>query len=301
MQVSTKVFNDKALANFADTSKKIQDTQSRISSGKNLLRASDDPVAAANISVAKDKLKDLSQFDKNIDKATGRLEICEISMTEMQNICTRIYELSLMSANDTYNATDRQTVKAEILSLKEMMIALANTKDMNGDAIFAGYKSNIIPFVADESGTVAFNGSQGTSMVQISETQKTATSINGSDAFMRVPTDNGYKDIFSIVDDLTQALDANTVNKTAVNDIQDATDHFGIKMTEIGSLINISDQQKSVIEKRIQGVTEDLSKMEDADLAQLVSTLQDLLLTRDASQQSFALIGQKSLFDYIRM
>jgi flagellar hook-associated protein 3 FlgL len=301
MQVSTKVFNDKALANFADTSQKIQDTQSRISSGKNLLRASDDPVAAANISVAKDKLKDLSQFDKNIDKATGRLELCEISMTEMQNICTRIYELSLMSANDTYNATDRQTVKAEILSLKEMMIALANTKDMNGDAIFAGYKSNIIPFVADESGTVAFNGSQGTSMVQISETQKTATSINGSDAFMRVPTDNGYKDIFSIVDDLTQALDANTVNKTAVNDIQDATDHFGIKMTEIGSLINISDQQKSVIEKRIQGVTEDLSKMEDADLAQLVSTLQDLLLTRDASQQSFALIGQKSLFDYIRM
>jgi flagellar hook-associated protein 3 FlgL len=301
MQVSTKVFNDKALANFADTSQKIQDTQSRISSGKNLLRASDDPVAAANISVAKDKLKDLSQFDKNIDKATGRLELCEISMTEMQNICTRIYELSLMSANDTYNATDRQTVKAEILSLKEMMIALANTKDMNGDAIFAGYKSNIIPFVADESGTVAFNGSQGKSMVQISETQKTATSINGSDAFMRVPTDNGYKDIFSIVDDLTQALDANTVNKTAVNDIQDATDHFGIKMTEIGSLINISDQQKSVIEKRIQGVTEDLSKMEDADLAQLVSTLQDLLLTRDASQQSFALIGQKSLFDYIRM
>ena len=301
MQVSTKVFNDKALANFADTSQKIQDTQSRISSGKNLLRASDDPVAAANISVAKDKLKDLSQFDKNIDKATGRLELCEISMTEMQNICTRIYELSLMSANDTYNATDRQTVKAEILSLKEMMIALANTKDMNGDAIFAGYKSNIIPFVADESGTVAFNGSQGKSMVQISETQKTATSTNGSDAFMRVPTDNGYKDIFSIVDDLTQALDANTVNKTAVNDIQDATDHFGIKMTEIGSLINISDQQKSVIEKRIQGVTEDLSKMEDADLAQLVSTLQDLLLTRDASQQSFALIGQKSLFDYIRM
>jgi flagellar hook-associated protein 3 FlgL len=301
MQVSTKVFNDKALANFADTSQKIQDTQSRISSGKNLLRASDDPVAAANISVAKDKLKDLSQFDKNIDKATGRLELCEISMTEMQNICTRIYELSLMSANDTYNATDRQTVKAEILSLKEMMIALANTKDMNGDAIFAGYKSNIIPFVADESGTVAFNGSQGKSMVQISETQTTATSINGSDAFMRVPTDNGYKDIFSIVDDLTQALDANTVNKTAVNDIQDATDHFGIKMTEIGSLINISDQQKSVIEKRIQGVTEDLSKMEDADLAQLVSTLQDLLLTRDASQQSFALIGQKSLFDYIRM
>ena len=301
MQISTKVFNDQALAKFADTNQNIQETQSRISTGKNLLRASDDPVAAANISVAKDKLKDLAQFEKNVDKATGRLELCEVSITEMQNICTRIYELSLMSANDTYNASDRATVKAEIQSLKEMMIALANTKDMNGDAVFAGYKSNIIPFVADNSGTVAFYGNQGTSMLQISETQKTATTINGSDAFMRISTDNGYRDIFSIVDDITTALDANTVNKTAINDIQDAADHFGIKMTEIGSLINVSDKQKSVIEKRIQAVTEDLSTMEDADLAQLVSTLQNLLLTRDASQQSFALIGQQSLFDYIRM
>ena len=222
MQISTKVFNDQALAKFADTNQNIQETQSRISTGKNLLRASDDPVAAANISVAKDKLKDLSQFEKNIDKATGRLELCEVSITEMQNICTRIYELSLMSANDTYNASDRATVKAEIQSLKEMMIALANTKDMNGDAVFAGYKSNIIPFVADNSGTVAFYGNQGTSMLQISETQKTATTINGSDAFMRISTDNGYRDIFSIVDDITTALDANTVNKTAINDIQDA-------------------------------------------------------------------------------
>jgi flagellar hook-associated protein 3 FlgL len=106
---------------------------------------------------------------------------------------------------------------------------------------------------------------------------------------------------FSIVDDITSALDANTVNKTAINDIQDATDHFGTKMTEIGSLINVSDQQRSVIDKRIQLITEDLSNLEDADLAVLVSTLQNLLLTRDASQQSFALIGQKSLFDYIRM
>lgn len=56
MQISTKVFNDQALAKFADTNQNIQETQSRISTGKNLLRASDDPVAAANISVAKDKL-----------------------------------------------------------------------------------------------------------------------------------------------------------------------------------------------------------------------------------------------------
>jgi flagellar hook-associated protein 3 FlgL len=47
-------------------------------------------------------------------------------------------------------------------------------------------------------------------------------------------------------------------------------------------------------------VTKDISKINDADLAQLVTTLQAQLTNRDAAQQAFAKIGQQSLFDFIR-
>ena len=40
--------------------------------------------------------------------------------------------------------------------------------------------------------------------------------------------------------------------------------------------------------------------MEDADLAELVTELQGMIVSRDAAQRSFVQIGQQSLFDYIR-
>jgi flagellar hook-associated protein 3 FlgL len=40
--------------------------------------------------------------------------------------------------------------------------------------------------------------------------------------------------------------------------------------------------------------------MGDADLAELVTSLQAQLTTLNASQAAFAKIGQQSLFDYIR-
>lgn len=300
MQVSTKVFNDQALARFGEASKEIQNVQARIATGKNLLRASDDPVAAVEISFAKDKQKTLLRFQDNIARVKDRLELTEISMTEMQNILTRIYEITIQAKNDTYSTADREAIRQEILTLKDMMVTLGNTQDSNGDAIFAGYKSDVIPFKENDQGVVQFFGDQGVARLQISETLMAATSINGVDAFMRVNTETGYKDVFSIVDGIIDNMGDISTNTTVIGEIKSSLSHFSNKLTEVGSLINLADLQNDTIEKRHMLVTEDLSELADADLSQLVTTLQSLLLNRDASQQSFALIGQQSLFDYLR-
>jgi flagellar hook-associated protein 3 FlgL len=300
MQVSTKVFNDQALARFGEATKEIQNVQSKIATGKNLLRASDDPVVAVEISFGKDKQRTLLRFQDNIARAKDRLELSEITLTEMQNILTRIYELTIQAKNDTYNTTDREAIRQEIITLKEMMVNLGNAQDSNGDAIFAGYKSNVIPFRKNDQGAVQFYGDQGVTRLQISETLMADTSINGIDTFMRVNTATGYKDVFSIVDSVIENIGDTSMNTNIIGEINASVSHFSNKLTEVGSLINLADLQNDTIEKRRMLMTEDISKLEDADLSQLVSTLQTLLLNRDASQQSFALIGQKSLFDYLR-
>ena len=300
MQVSTKVFNDQALARFGEATKEIQNVQAKIATGKNLLRASEDPVAAVEISFAKDKQKTLLRFQDNIARVKDRLELTEISMTEMQNILTRIYELTIQAKNDTNSTADREAIRQEIINLKDMMVTLVNTQDSNGDAIFAGYKSDVIPFKENDQGVVQFFGDQGVARLQISETLMAATSINGVDAFMRVNTETGYKDVFSIVDGIIDNMEDISTNTTVIGEIKSSLSHFSNKLTEVGSLINLADLQNDTIEKRLMLVTEDLSELAHADLSQLVTTLQSLLLNRDASQQSFALIGQQSLFDYLR-
>ena len=47
-------------------------------------------------------------------------------------------------------------------------------------------------------------------------------------------------------------------------------------------------------------INEDISNLEDADIAKLVTELQAKLVSRNAAQQSFIKIAQDNLFNYIR-
>ena len=69
MQVSTKLFNNQQVRQFGKLTEDIQKKQEQIASGKAILRASDDPVAAAALSAAKSRKELLSRFEENAYKA----------------------------------------------------------------------------------------------------------------------------------------------------------------------------------------------------------------------------------------
>ena len=49
MQVSTKLFNQQAVNQFGKLTEEIQNLQAKVSTGKNILKSSDDPVAAVEL------------------------------------------------------------------------------------------------------------------------------------------------------------------------------------------------------------------------------------------------------------
>ena len=55
MQISQKLFNQQAINNFAKLDAEIQKIQEQVSTGKNILSASDDPVNAVSLSVANEQ------------------------------------------------------------------------------------------------------------------------------------------------------------------------------------------------------------------------------------------------------
>jgi len=67
MRVSTKLFNAQQVRGFQEIRSDMQGIQEKIASGKNINRASDDPVGAVNLSVAKEQKEVLTQFLKNTD------------------------------------------------------------------------------------------------------------------------------------------------------------------------------------------------------------------------------------------
>ena len=79
-----------------------------------------------------------------------------------------------------------------------------------------------------------------------------------------------------------------------------AVEHFSLQQTKLGSEMNRAEMQRGVNDKRLLLMNEDISNLEDADLAKLVTDLQAKLVSRNAAQQAFVKIAQDSLFNYIR-
>ena len=300
MTISTRLFNEQAVTRFNRITSDIQQTQDKIAAGKKVLKASDDPVAAAKISFVRDQKVMLDRFATNIDRAQTRLGLTENVVAESVNLMTRAYELGIQAKNDTLTAVDRLAISFEIGQIRESMMALANSKDANGDYLFSGYSSNTQPFVSNEAGEVQFAGDRGVHSVQISDSLRANTGLDGADVFMRVEIDGAVKPFFDILTSLEGELQDGVMNDDRVSELNACIDHFAINHTRVGAEMNKLDYQRAAMERRIVLMDENLSGMEDADLAELVTELQGMIVSRDAAQRSFLQISQQSLFDYIR-
>jgi flagellar hook-associated protein 3 FlgL len=191
-------------------------------------------------------------------------------------------------------------ISFEISQIKESIVSLANSKDANDNYLFAGYRSGTQPFVSNQSGEVEFFGDRGVHSVQISETLRANAGLDGAAVFMRVDTDEAAKPFFDILTSMERELQGGALNDDIIAELNASIDHFSIAQARVGAELNKLDNQKVLTERRILLMDENLSNLEDADLAALVTELQSKIVSRDAAQQSFVQIGQQSLFDYIR-
>ena len=137
MQVSTKLFNQQAVNQFGKLTEEIQNLQAKVSTGKNILKSSDDPVAAVELSAAKEQKNILDRFKRNIDSAQRRLDLADGTMQQAINVMTRISELAIQAANDTNGVPERIAIRTEVEQLANVILEIANNRDAQGQSLFA--------------------------------------------------------------------------------------------------------------------------------------------------------------------
>ena len=206
MQVSTKLFNQQAVNQFGKLTEQIQDMQAKVSTGKNILKSSDDPVAAVELSAAKEQKNILDRFKRNVDSAQRRLDLADASIQQAVNVMIRISELAIQAGNDTNGVSERIALRTEVEQLSNVMMEIANTRDAQGQSLFAGYHTNSQAFIKNVDGTFEYLGDRGTHSVQISESMNVATSIDGGTAFETVDTGKGRKSTFDIITNTINAI-----------------------------------------------------------------------------------------------
>ena len=138
MRISTAQYYKTNADQLQARQNKVAEVQAKLGSGKQLLHPSENPSKADLISRLESGKGRQGVYSKNVDAAQTRLTSEEAVLTSMTQIMQRITELTVQGGNDTLAAEDRAVIGAEVRALRDELLNLANTQDINGNYIFSG-------------------------------------------------------------------------------------------------------------------------------------------------------------------
>ena len=191
MRVSSAYFTQRGLNSILEQQHRLADIQEQVSSGKRLLRPSDDPTGAAQILRLEQALSVTDQYQRNAENALNRLTLEEATLDSVQESLIRIREIAIQGTNSTIGNVDRAALAQEVRERLNEIVSLANTKDANQEFLFSGYKVTTKPFTEAADGTFIYSGDQGQRALQISSGRQIMDSDSGNDVFVNVKNGNG--------------------------------------------------------------------------------------------------------------
>lgn len=300
MRVSTSQMQLSGTNAMLDRFSELSRTQKQLATGLRILKPSDDPVGITQIMPLRDIISINEQYNKNAGAAEARLKLEDTTLDSVTNILTRIHELAVQANNDTLGSSDRAALAEEVDQSLSTLMGLANTRDGNGEYIFAGDNVTVQPFTESPVGTFNYTGDNGQRNLQIGSTRQVAVSDPGDDVFVNLAfSGGGTQNIFETIDNFVNDLRSNTPDTNIITDLQTAMDTVFTTRAQVGSRLNAIDTQRSLNEELVLQSTETVSDIEDLDIADAISKLNLQLVGLQASQQTFTKVQNLSLFNYI--
>jgi flagellar hook-associated protein 3 FlgL len=228
MRISTQQVFLSNIDNISKTGADLFRTQQQLSTGKNVLQPSDDPLASAQIQKFKKEIARTEQFSGNIEVAERRLSLEENTIEQINNQSIRLKELALQGKNGVLSDGDRAAIASEVGEILKSLDSLMNTKDVQGEYLFSGHKGFTQPYEFNAgNGRYEFNGDDGQRFLQVGPENKTASTDSGFEIFEKVAKVPGYVKV-----DLNQELPI--VSNIELNSAN--SEAFGAYMGENGPL-----------------------------------------------------------------
>ncbi len=307
MQVSTNLMFDRAISQMGITQDRISKTQTQLSTSKQINNPSDAPDQAATITRLKSAIDRQNSYVATINSVKDKLSQQETAASNATDVLTRLKELTVQAANDTYSAADRKSMDLEVKQLRDQLLSLANTQDVNGNFIFSGSRVGKQAFATDDNGKLVYQGDQTVSSTGVGD--QSAVDINRSgtnpfDKIVRVDASNKKVAVgfFQVIDDLSAALQSNDAGsiKRAVGEIGTMQQGLSDSLASIGAATNKIDNQASLANENVLRMKSTLSQVEDTDYTKAIADMNKDMLALQAAQSSFAKVSQLNLFDYIK-
>lgn len=301
---STSAFYERASLGINELRKRGEALQAQLGSGQKLTRSSDNPVVASRLRTLV-RADSLGEVDlSNANRASSDLELASAALSSFGDYIIRAKDIATQAATGTLSNTQRAGLAVELKQMESNILALANSRDSSGHALFGG-DSGGDAYVLDGAGNGVYQGTISAGELSLGEGQTVTRSVTGPE-FIEFNDKNGNPvNLMKVIRDLGDALSGGVpvpadAARTAIGTLDNALDAVTTTQTVVGARLAWIDmtvaQRQNLGELRAKE-QEDIGK---ADEASTMVQLQQIMTVLEASQASFVKLANMSLFNMIQ-
>ena len=240
MIINTNTSAAKASRLLAESSQRLGESLSRLSSGSKLVNASDDAAGLAQVLKLDAQLRRTGAARANVGNAISLSQTQDGFLQKVQNALDRMSELTVLSQDVTKSTTDRSNYTVEFTQLQNY-ISDIGTKSFNGVTLFATdgeavtIDSDASKFTMNAVDMTSATQATGLAHIYNSSTSSISTSSNANTALGNI--------------------------KTAIQNLADMRAKVGANIQRL----NMTEQQLSISSENLQAAS---SRIKDVNVAE---------------------------------
>lgn len=178
---------DSSLRNILSRQADLATLQDKLTSGKKIVRTSDDPTGAANAERSLTRISRIATDQRALASQRDTIVQAESTLGDITDALQSFRELVISAGNGTISSTERQSIASQLQGLRDQIFAMSNQQDINGQPLFGALGSASAPFVGPQAVApdYTFNGLPGTTGTN---TVSIPNALDGNAAFMLTPS-----------------------------------------------------------------------------------------------------------------
>lgn len=219
----------------------------RISSGKKINSAKDNPLKIEQSENFKMQIRALEMANKNLQDSSSMLQVADTAMGTISEALIRMKELSVQAASEVTIESDREIIQSEIEQLKKYIDDTAKNTEFNGNKLLV-------------NGNVTDNSKPDYVEMQIGANVGDSIGI----PFFNVSSETLGIDKLDVVNDATKAL--NSIDE-ALKNVNGCRAKYGAVQNRLENSIEITSSSSYIYEKSSSDINDADIALEMAEIA----------------------------------
>ena len=289
MRVVNSMISGTILRNLNNNLTKLNKLQEQVSTTKRINRPSDDPAGIVDSLRLRTGLEEMDKYSSNAKDAQSWLEATDSAMGDAVNMMHRVRELAVKASNGYLTQSEFDAIGKEIGQIKNQLVQTGNST-YAGRSLFSGTMTHDQGY--DSLGV--YQGNSGKIEYEIGAGVRLPVNTTGTEAF---------GDVFNALEGLMTNISSKNISEISNTDLGKLDDIYdqmlGVR-ADIGARINRTELVINRTDELNVNMTDLLSKVEDADMAQVLVKLKIQENVYQSSLQIGAKIITPTLMDFLR-